>query len=87
MSKIVEKELLQAESKMMKMGKEEQPVFLVKIMMNLLEKFEELNFDVGQQKYLFLHSQIIQKVFEMHQKESRRKDEENHRLLRKVQGQ
>ena len=62
------------------MKKTEQQIFLVKIMHAMIEKLREFNFDINDHKYLFVSSKILEKVYEMHEKEIKMKDEENNKL-------
>lgn len=41
-------------------------MFLTKIMNTLLMKLRELEFEVNDQKFLFLNQKVIEKVYEMH---------------------
>jgi len=46
----------------------------------MIEKLREFNFDINDHKYLFVSSKILEKVYEMHEKEIKMKDEENNKL-------
>jgi len=77
---IITKELANYEEQLAKMKKTEQQIFLVKIMHAMIEKLREFNFDINDHKYLFVSSKILEKVYEMHEKEIKMKDEENNKL-------
>lgn len=77
---IITKELENYEEQLAKMKKTEQQIFLVKIMHAMIEKLREFNFDINDHKYLFVSSKILEKVYEMHEKEIKMKDEENNKL-------
>lgn len=50
------------------MKKAEQQIFLVKIMHTMIEKLRSFKFEINDQKYLFVSSKILEKVYEMHEK-------------------
>ena len=80
------KEELEAQEKELnRMKPLEQQVFLVKILANLLEKLRSYHFDITDQKYLFLASKMIEKVYELHHNKGRTNLERQSQLERAIE--
>ena len=72
---------------MLRMKTPEQQVFLVKILSGCLQKLRALNFEVNDEKYLFLGLKVIEQTYQLRDRQDRAAEEEKKKLAKTVHDQ